>query len=36
MTKLTAEGLMEIPPESNVMPLPTKTTGAADLSAAPL
>ena len=28
-------GLREMPPVSKVMPLPTKTTGAASLSAAP-
>lgn len=32
---LTDEGLIEIPPESNVMPFPTKTSGVAS-AAAPL
>ena len=33
---IAAPGLSEIPPESNVMPLPTNASGASSLLAAPL
>ena len=33
ISSMAAAGLSEIPPVSNVMPLPTRTTGACDLAA---
>ncbi|MCY1373727.1 hypothetical protein D9M68_953230 [compost metagenome] len=33
ISSISAAGLMEMPPVSNVMPLPTNTTGALDLAA---